>query len=145
MENNIMLINCKQQNSYCFVKRESREGKKAAASWICDAHVLCSDSLDTGFRRGEPTRGKLTQSYKIILGWWDASIPSLVDYSLESHIKGFDFTQPTSSPTLSLFKDKKLLESLPLPELEEFDELCLEKRKFERWGSETLNGNEIML
>lgn len=119
MENNTMLIICKQQNYSYFIKRERRKG---AASWICDACVAFNNSPGTGFKRQEPTRGKLDQNSKIVLGWWDATIPLLVDYSLYIPIKGFGFAQPTSSPILFLIKEKKLLKSLLLLVLEEFDE-----------------------
>lgn len=95
-----------------------------------DLRCLCvvfNDSPGTDFKREDPARGKLNQSYKIILGWWDTTIPLLVDYSLYIHIKGFGFTEPTSLPTLFLFKDKKLLKSLLLPVLEKFDKPYLEK------------------
>jgi len=95
-----------------------------------DLWCLCvafSDSPGTGFKREEPARGKLNQSYKIFSVWWGAIIPLLVDCSRCIHIKGFGLAQPASSTTLFLFENKKLLKSLLLPVLEEFDEPYFEK------------------
>lgn len=125
-----MLINCKQQNYYYFTKMD----RKKRSSFM-DLRCLCgafSDCPGIDFKREEPARWKLNRSYKILSGWWDGTVPRLQDCSPYIHIRGFGFAQPTPSPTLFLFKDKKLLKNSLLPVLEEFDEPSLEKWEFKR-------------